>query len=246
MPVQIDWLGQSGFRFRYPAGPTVCIDPYLSHAMMGGRTRARLLPIPIAPWDLGADLVITTHDHGDHFDEVTLRPIAESPRPIFAGPTSCREHWRAMGLPVDRFLRLDQGESLDVAGVRLTATYARHRSGASEDAIGVILEGAGLRIYHVGDSEYTPELVTSVADIRPDVLLVPINGRGGNMDAAQAAQLTNEVRPRLAIPMHYGVIPTNTADPQDFVDACRASAGAARVMLLHVGVRFTLESSATD
>jgi len=78
------------------------------------------------------------------------------------------------------------------------------------------------------------------------VLLVPINGRGGNMDAAQAAQLTNEVRPRLAIPMHYGVIPTNTADPQDFVDACRASGGAARVMLLHVGVRFTLESSATD
>ncbi len=240
MPIQIEWLGQSGYRIVFSDGPTVCIDPYLSHAMMGGRTRERLLPVPIAAWELGADLVITTHDHGDHFDEVTLRPIAESPRTTFVGPTSCREHWRAMGLPVERFLRLDQGESLEIAGIRLTATYARHRSGATEDAVGIVLEGSSVRIYHVGDSEYTPALVADVADLRPDLLLVPINGRAGNMDAAQAAQLVADVRPRLAIPMHYGVIPNNTADPQDFVDACRAAGVDARVALLTVGVRFAL------
>jgi len=241
MSIQIDWLGQSGYRLLYAGGPTICIDPYLSHAMVGGRTRERLLPVPFPAWELGADLVVTTHDHGDHFDEVTLCPIAESPRATFVGPTSCREHWRAMGLPVERFLRLDQGESIEIAGIRLTATYAQHRSGASEDAIGIILEGGGRRIYHVGDSEYTPELVAAVSDLRPDLLLVPINGRAGNMDAAQAAQFVGDIRPQLAIPMHYGVIPNNTADPQDFVDACRYLGVAARVALLKVGVRFALD-----
>ncbi len=242
MAIQIDWLGQSGYRIMYPEGPTVCIDPYLSHAMKAGGTRARLLPIPLAPWEVGADLVITTHDHGDHFDEVTLRPMAEAPTTRFAGPTSCREHWQAMNLPLERFTRIDQGETQEIAGLTITAMYAKHRSGEREDAIGVILEGFGARIYHVGDSEYTPELVAAVSNLRPDLLLVPINGRGGNMTAAEAAQLVAAVQPQWAIPMHYGVIPTNTADPQDFLDACRAEAVTARLALLTVGTRFALPS----
>jgi hypothetical protein len=112
----VEWLGQSGFLVHFPHGATVCIDPYLSHAMAGGKTRERLLPIPVPAWQLRADLVVTTHDHIDHFDEITLRPIAETPGTVFAGPSSCRDHWLAMGLPAERFLRLDQGDALEVAG----------------------------------------------------------------------------------------------------------------------------------
>lgn len=243
MTVQIDWLGQSGYRFHYPTGLTVCIDPYLSHAMKAGGTRPRLLPIPLAPWEVNADLVITTHDHGDHFDEVTLRPMVEQPGTLFLGPTSCRSHWQTMGLALERFIRLDQGESQEIGGLHVRATYARHRSGDLEDAIGVILTGAGTRIYHVGDSEYTPELIAEVAGLQPDLLLVPINGRAGNMNAEQAAWLVAKAQPRLAVPMHYGVIPNNTADPQEFLDACRALGVAARTILLTVGTPYHLASA---
>ena len=237
----VEWLGQSGFLLHFSHGATVCIDPYLSHAMAGGKTRERLLPIPLAPWQLGADVVITTHDHIDHFDEITLRPLAEIPDMIFAGPSSCRNHWLAMGLPAERFLRLDRGDALEVAGVRLAARHAQHRSGALEDAIGVVLEAGGFRVYHVGDSEYVPALVAGAGELRPDLLLVPINGRGGNMDYTQAAQLTDVVQPRAVIPMHYGMFASNAAYPQDFVDACRASGVEARIAIMKVGVRFDLD-----
>lgn len=237
----VDWLGQSGFLLHWPTGLTVCIDPYLSPSKAAGRTRERLMPIPIPASQLQADLVITTHDHGDHFDEVTIRPLAESPEPIFVGPSSCRDHWLAMELPGERFLRLDQGESLDIAGAHLSGIYAKHKSGAAEDAIGVMIEAGGFRVYHVGDSEYTDTLVEHVRQLRPDLLMAPINGRGGNMDAKQAAQLTQEVRPRVVVPIHYGMIPTNTADPQVFVDACRMAGVESRVMLMTVGVRLELE-----
>jgi L-ascorbate 6-phosphate lactonase len=236
----IEWLGQSGYLFTFPTGITVCLDPYLSHAKRGGQTRERLTPIVLPASQLAADLVIITHDHIDHFDEITLRPIAERPATIFAGPSSCRAHWLAMGLPGERFVRLDQGESREIAGVRLTALYAEHASGDTRDAIGVTMEAGGFRIYQTGDSEYTERLEELALGLQPDLLTVPINGRGGNMTAAQAAQLTALVAPRVVIPMHYGMFRDNTADPQDFLDACQAQGVTARIVLLKAGRRFDL------
>lgn len=240
----IDWLGQSGFRYRFPGGVRVCVDPYLSHAIGGGQTRARLTPIPVAATRLRAEIVVTTHDHVDHFDEVTLRPMAERPGAIFVGPSSCRDHWLAMGLPAERFLRLDQGEAREIGGLRLTATYADHGSGDRHDAIGVVIEAAGFRLYQVGDSEYGERLVEAAKGLRPDLLTLPINGRWGNMDHDQAARLTAAVEPRVVVPNHYGMFGENTADPQDFIDACAAHGVAARVVLMQVGRRFALEPGA--
>lgn len=242
----IEWLGQSCYLYRFPSGFVVCLDPYLSYATGSGKTRERLTPIVVPASQLEADVVITTHDHVDHFDEHSLRPIAERAGTIFVGPASCREHWLAMELPAERFLRLDQGESLNVAGVGLTATPAEHSSGQARDAIGVVMEAGGFRVYQVGDSEYTEAVLEGVRDVRPDLMTVPINGRGGNMDHAQAALLTRAVGPRVVIPMHYGMFRNNTADPQDFVDACRAAGVEARVVVMKAGRRFELEGSQVE
>lgn len=233
-------MGQSGYLYDFPGGLTVCIDPYLSHAKSGGQTRPRLTPIAIPATAIEADLVLTTHDHIDHFDEISLRPLADGPATVFAGPSSCRAHWLAMGLPGERFLRLDQGETLHVAGLRLTAHYAEHSSGSTRDAIGVSLEVDGIRIYQTGDSEYTERLADGARGLQPDLLTVPINGRGGNMSAAQAAALTKLVAPRVVIPMHYGMFADNTADPEDFVAACRDAGVTAQIMIAVAGVRCAL------
>ena len=93
------WLGQSTFIYQFPTGLVVCVDPYLSYATSSGGTRERLTPILTPPSMLRADVVVTTHDHTDHFDEHSLRPIAERPDTVFVGPSSCCEHWQAMKLP---------------------------------------------------------------------------------------------------------------------------------------------------
>ena len=240
----VDWLGQSGFRYLLPGGPTVCVDPYLSHASSRACSRPRLIPVPVAPTQLEAAIVVITHDHVDHFDEITLRPLADDPTRVFVGPSSCREHWLAMGLPAERFLRLDRGASLDLGGVRLTATHAEHGSGDHHDAIGVVIEAGGFRVYQVGDSEYVDAVVADATDLRPDLLTLPINGRMGNMDHDQAAALTAVVAPRVVVPNHYGLFADNTADPMAFVDACRERGVGARVVLMQVGQRFTLGPAA--
>ena len=72
-------------------------------------------------------------------------------------------------------------------------------------------------VYLVGDSGYHDGLASAVEDYGPDVLLVPINGKYGNMSIEQAVQLTLEIEPREVIPMHFGMFEGNTADPDDFV-----------------------------
>jgi L-ascorbate metabolism protein UlaG (beta-lactamase superfamily) len=148
-----------------------------------------------------------------------------------------------MGLPGERFLRLDQGETLSVAGLRLTASYAEHSSGPTRDAIGVLLEADGVHVYQTGDTEYTERLAAGACELQPDLLTVPINGRGGNMSAAQAAMLTKLVAPRVVIPMHYGMFADNTADPAEFVAACREIGVSARIMIAIAGAPFTLPAA---
>ena len=244
--LEMAWLGQSGFILRFPRGAIICIDPYLSYATSAGKTRERLTPIPIPATELAAHVVVTTHDHSDHFDEHSLRPMSERKTTLFVGPSSCREHWQAMELPAERFLRLDQGQVLDIANVRFSAVFAAHDSGAKRDAIGVIIEADGYKIYHTGDTEYMPELIAQAQDMRPDALLVPINGRLGNMNHEQAAQLTQLVQPRVVIPMHYGMFRHNTADPQDFVDACRHLDLKTRVVVMQTSRSFMLEPRTGD
>ena len=238
----IIWLGQSTFIYQFPTGLVVCVDPYLSYATSSGGTRERLTPILTPPSMLRADVVVTTHDHADHFDEHSLRPIAERPETIFVGPSSCREHWQAMKLPPERFLRLDRGESQDVAGATFTALHAEHDSGQKRDAIGMLISAGEFSVYQVGDSEYVPKLVDQAKGLKPDLLAVPINGRKGNMNHREAAMLTQLVEPRVAIPMHYAMFRNNTADPQDFVDACRDVGVGANVVIMEPGIPFELQS----
>jgi L-ascorbate 6-phosphate lactonase len=230
--LEIVWLGQAGFLYTFPNSVVVCTDPYLSHAATREKSRERMIPIPVPAWKVDADIVILTHDHSDHFDELTIRPMAESSQATFVGPSSCLEHWRAMRLAEERFLRLDQGEVLSVAGVSLRALYANHDSGAARDSIGIVLEADSFVVYQVGDSEFDQRLAEQARGLKPDLMCVPINGRLGNMTFDEAARLTGIVEPSTVIPMHYGMFATNTENPQAFVDACREQSISARVEIM--------------
>ncbi|MBM3565188.1 MAG: hypothetical protein FJX42_03630 [Alphaproteobacteria bacterium] len=95
--VSLYWLGQAGFAIRSPDARIV-IDPYLSDSLaVKHRSKAyphrRTMPAPVTPAALGpVDRVLCTHQHTDHMDSETLKPLAEeSARCLFVIPTASPE-----------------------------------------------------------------------------------------------------------------------------------------------------------
>ena len=219
------WLGQGGYLFKSPQGVTVMVDAYLSDyaEAMWGVTRT--FPPVIDPERFTPDVFLTTHWHEDHLDTPTVRRYAREPDILFGGPESCVVRAQIWGWPAERTVRLDRDDSHQFGDITVMATFARHEEeiAMTGDAVGFLLDIGGVRFWNVADSEYDARL-RPMRDARIDVMLVPINGVGGNMNAHEAALLTWQVAPRIAVPMHYGMWPEEqygagaTLDPQTFGD----------------------------
>ena len=211
MAMELEWLGQGGFLI-HCGGASICLDPYLSYSCEESGGHTRIAPPPKNPALLDADLFVFSHDHMDHLDEGTLKQVDLTGH-LFAGPASCRAHLRALGVPEDRLLSLDRGERLGIGDAELIAVHAEH----TEDSIGLVLRAGGQTAYFTADTLYTEALAQGVRDLAPDLMVVCINGRWGNMSAEEAARLAHEVGVRVVIPTHYGMFAENTADPMAFV-----------------------------
>ena len=132
---------------------------------------------------------------------------------------------------------------------------ARHLAGIHgwevPDAIGLLIEAEGLRIYHTGDTEYDLRLRGLAYDkARPiDVMMTVINGTGGNMNAHEAALLAWQIKPKFVIPLHnilwkdFTGGEQATLDPNTFADTYHRLGGDGQVRLLDVGEGIELSSA---
>ncbi len=225
--VAIQWLGQGGFAFKAHGGDVVVVDPYLSDSANSDGNAARLVEIPVRPKDVRLDYLFLTHDHIDHLDPQTAPVIAQMnpDAPVVCPPSACR-HLTKLGVPTSQITTAMPGQSLEFPDFAVHVVHAQH----TEDSVGYVFEFSGsgpladtVSVYITGDTEYNDGLAAAVEEYGPEVLLVPINGRWGNMDAAQAAKLSAEIAPREVIPMHYGLFAENTADPDGFVSLLAAA-----------------------
>ena len=229
--VAIQWLGQGGFAFKAHGGDVIVVDPYLSDSANGDGNASRLVEIPVRPKEVRLDYLFLTHDHIDHLDPQTAPAIAQMnpDAPIVCPPSACR-HLTKLGVPMSRITTAMPGQSLEFPRFEVHVVAAQH----SEDSVGFVFEFSSdgsssdtVSVYLTGDTEYHDGLAPAVEEYGPEVLLVPINGRWGNMDAAQAAKLTAQIAPREVIPMHYGMFAGNTADPSEFVSLLAAATNSA-------------------
>jgi L-ascorbate 6-phosphate lactonase len=219
------WLGQGGYLFKSPQGLTVMVDAYLTDYAEAFWGVTRAIPPVVDPQRFAPDVFLTTHWHEDHLDAPTVRHYARQPDVIFGGPESCVVRAQIWGWPAERTVAIDRGDSRQFGDVAVTATFARHEEevAMTGDAIGFLLDIGGVRFWDVADSEYDARL-RPMREHRIDVMLVPINGVGGNMNAHEAALLAWQVAPRIAVPMHYGMWPAEqygpgaTLDPETFRD----------------------------
>ena len=206
----IRWLGQGGFLIRDDAKTTeILVDPYLSDAVNRNGTCPRQRPVPIEPADVKSDAVICTHDHLDHLD---TGAVPAMPADTFFVTTyeGCDT--------LDKLGRFNHkavrpGDTFDVGAVRVTIVYALHTC----EAFGVILECDDICLYISGDTLYDEKLF-DIAQYRPDITCICINGRMGNMNVGEAVITAKKISARLNIPDHYDMFASNMEDPEKFTE----------------------------
>jgi L-ascorbate 6-phosphate lactonase len=244
------WLGQGGWLIKSHAGITAMIDPYFSDWAEQTWGMKRMIPAVLDPASSAPDVLLITHWHEDHLDAPTIRRYIEQPRVRLAGPASCVVRAIAWGWPEDRTSIVERGDRITVGDLEATATFARHDEevARTDDAVGFLINAAGVRIWNVADSEYDSRLL-SVSDAGIDVMLVPINGVGGNMNAHAAALLVWQVQPRIAIPMHYDMWapeafgPGATLDPAMFIATLERLGGGPETRVMTAGEIVIIEGS---
>jgi len=218
--MRITWLGQGGFLFEAGAS-RIAVDPYLSDAL-APKGLPRLYPPPMTPEELSPTLVVFTHDHDDHFDPVTVAAVLKAhPACLFAGSQETIAHAVRTGATERRCTTPGDGDVMEHAPFRITATPAEHSGGA----VGLVIADGETRVYVSGDTLYRDDLAEAVraaAGKAPDLAVVCINGRWGNMPVDDALRLVGELEPRAAAPMHYDLFANNSADPRPFLEGCRA------------------------
>ncbi len=229
-------LGQSGFFLKTADGLCLAIDPFLT--VWPDRLQAPLLPAT----DLPADLILVTHTHRDHLDVQALPTIAQA-RPqarFIAPPTGC-EKLAQLGVSPQRVTILRPGETHQSSSATITAIPARHEATAP-DAQGYVIRAPHGTLYHAGDTEYD-QCLLNAHRYQPDLLLVPINGRKGNMTAEQAAQLAADLAPRAVIPMHYGCLQPRADLLDRFLSALTNVAPVVRPAVMEPGAILQLPLS---
>jgi L-ascorbate metabolism protein UlaG (beta-lactamase superfamily) len=263
--LELWWLGQSGFRLRSPddSGPTVFVDPYLL------QSERRSWHAPAAPADLaGADLVLSTHEHTDHFDRPSLEAAAHAPDARFTlvVPRPIVDEAVALGLPRERVIGAQPDEVIERAGVRIHPLPARHGvnvsdaynfgedlSGGLTRYLGYVVEMNGVRVYHAGDCIPYEGQIERLKALRPHVALLPINGRDyyreternvvGNVDEREAAKVASDVGVEVLVPMHWELFAHNRGYPGDLLGFVADNYPNLTVLVLGRGAHFTFTPS---
>jgi len=238
--IGIFWLGQAGFVIKDSAGHTAAIDPYLTNCCERVFGFKRLSPELITPSELMTDVVFSSHDHLDHFDVDAMPIIMSNKDTSFIGSKPAAEKYLKMGLCEERLTEIGVGQTVDIGWASFTGVFADHGE-LSPDAIGTLICIGNLMIYYTGDTAYRPEEMREVINKQPDIIIMPINGAYGNLNAEEAAMLARDTKAKMAIPCHFWTFAVHGGDPQTFDDAMKRIAPDCHAEIMAQGgfVRFS-------
>ena len=170
--------------------------------IMEGDRRIYIDPFQMRREPQNADFILITHDHYDHFSPRDIAKVA-SPSSILVVPETMEEKAKEVERMVAKIHTVRPGEEYTFDGLRLETVPAYNigRAFHPKEAgwVGYVVIIAGQRIYIAGDTDETAEAMNVICD----VAMVPVGGTY-TMDAREAARLVNQIRPKVAIPTHYG------------------------------------------
>jgi L-ascorbate metabolism protein UlaG (beta-lactamase superfamily) len=226
-------------------GTRILTDPVLFDRVT--LLRRAVSPLPSELYR-DVDAAVISHLHFDHLDIRSLRLLGTDTQLLV--PRGAGNLLRRSGFT--RVIELSAGETAEVGPVRVTATPARHSGfrppfGPRAEALGYLLDESSERVYFAGDTDMFDEMA-SLTGI--DLALLPVWGwgprlGGGHMDPGRAAESLRLLRPRAAVPIHWGTLwPMGlgrvTPDrlqrpPLDFARAATENATEVKILLTAPG-----------
>jgi L-ascorbate metabolism protein UlaG (beta-lactamase superfamily) len=188
-------------------GVRVLTDPIL-RARVGPLVRLEGAPDPESWRDI--DVVLLSHSHWDHVDYGSLALLGRD-TPIVAPRGMGRD---LGGRGFSAVTEVSSGDDVEVDGIRIEAVHAEHKGfgppiGSTETALGFVVHGTQ-RHYFAGDTAYFDDM--AILDQGLDLALLPVWGwgptanPGAHLDPMGAARAAAAIRPRYAIPIHWGTL----------------------------------------
>jgi L-ascorbate 6-phosphate lactonase len=208
--MKITWIGQSGYVIK-TAQAEIIIDPYLSDVVNRVARRERLVEAPIKPEEIRADAVICTHNHLDHTDPDTLcHYLGEDTSVcVLASENAWNKVRKLFGGINNNYVSFNEGTEWTEKGIHFQAVRANH---SDNRAIGVLITAEDKTYYVTGDTLYDERILSSLPK-KADVVFLPVNGIGNNMNMVDAKRFCEKLG-ALAVPMHCGLFDEN--DMNDF------------------------------
>lgn len=162
-----------------------------------------------------ADIIFITHDHYDHYSEEDINKVKKLQTVIIA-PKQLLNKLLKNGFNQDYIITVNPNEENMVEGIKfktLPAYNINKQFHPKENGwLGYIIEIEGVRYYIAGDTDITEEN----KKVKCDVAFVPVGGTY-TMDYKEAANLINEIKPKIAVPIHYGSIVGTKKDAISFM-----------------------------
>ena len=190
MGITIKWLGHASFKIS-------CEDKV----------------IYIDPWKLkdspkGATIVLVSHSHYDHYSAKDIEKVSGSDTKLIAAADVINQHGKGQAIV--------PGQTVESDGIKVIGIPAYNPSKQfhpkSNNWVGFVIEVSSKRIYYAGDTDLTAEM-KALKNI--DVALLPIGGTY-TMNAEEAAEATKSIKPKQAIPYHWGDIVGSRKDADQF------------------------------
>ena len=164
-----------------------------------------------------ADYIFITHSHYDHFSKEDILNI-KNDNTVIIGPYDIYDKCLEMGFSKDRVIKVKPCEEYDYGVIRFKTVYAYNLNKnfhlKESNWVGYVLEFEGKKYYIAGDTDVIMDNLSVLKNI--DVAFIPIGGVY-TMDALEAADFVNKIKPKLVVPIHYGMVAFDEKDLKQFI-----------------------------
>jgi len=162
-----------------------------------------------------ADIIFITHDHYDHYSEEDINKVKKQDT-IIVAPKDLLTKLLDKGFKKENIILVEQNKKYEIYGIKfetvLAYNFNKKFHPKENDWVGYIIELEGIRYYIAGDTDVTEEN----KKVKCDVAFVPVGGTY-TMNFKEAADLVNKIKPKIAVPTHYGSVVGTSKNATEFL-----------------------------